>query len=208
MDEMLLRRYKIFQQRHPYRPHYKDMRTLGAEQWKAQFQIFKYSSSRTGSLKEQQFTSLALTRIPAVVMFWGKLADALDSYKLQRWSAQEPIIVLFVGMPVHEFNARWLLGRSMQLARRRLGGSSADISLMHGCHIAMERQYNIQNFDEAHLLQNFTIRCMFYNLYALAGNGNLIELDRCPIKTTCNFGVVTLESVLSSNGRLSLMPDP
>lgn len=75
----------------------------------------------------------------------------------------------------------------MQLARRRLGGSSADISLMHGCHIAMERQYNIQNFDEAHLLQNFTIS---------------------PIKTTCNFGVVTLESVLSSNGRLSLMPDP
>lgn len=42
--------------------------------------------------------------MPAVVMFWGKLADALDADKLQRWSAQEPIIVLFVGMPVHEFN--------------------------------------------------------------------------------------------------------
>ena len=45
-----------------------------------------------------------LSRMPAVVMFWGKLADALDADKLQRWSAQEPIIVLFVGMPVHEFN--------------------------------------------------------------------------------------------------------
>ncbi|EMS55143.1 hypothetical protein CFC21_083323 [Triticum aestivum] len=184
MDEMLLRRYKIFQQRHPYRPHYKDMRTLGAEQWKAQFQVQLFKNS---SLKEQQFTSLALTRMPAIVTFWGKLADSLDADKLQRWSAQEPIIVLFVGMPVHEFNETW---------------PSSPV-----CHIAMERQYNIQNFDEAHLLQNFTIRCMFYNLYALAGNGNLIELDQFPIKTICNFGVVTLESVLSSNGRLSLMPN-
>ncbi|XBH78309.1 hypothetical protein VPH35_104604 [Triticum aestivum] len=113
-----------------------------------------------------RYEKITSQTMPAIVTFWGKLADSLDADKLQRWSAQEPIIVLFVGMPVHEFNETW---------------PSSPV-----CHIAMERQYNIQNFDEAHLLQNFTIS---------------------PIKTICNFGVVTLESVLSSNGRLSLMPN-
>lgn len=45
-----------------------------------------------------------LFRTPAVVTLWGKLADAFGADKLQRWSAQEPIIVLFVGMSVYEFN--------------------------------------------------------------------------------------------------------
>lgn len=40
----------------------------------------------------------------AVVTLWGKYADALDADRLQRWSNDEPIVLLFVGMTVDEFN--------------------------------------------------------------------------------------------------------
>lgn len=35
---------------------------------------------------------------------WGKFEDAFDADRLQRWSSDEPVMILFVGMSVAEFN--------------------------------------------------------------------------------------------------------
>lgn len=42
---------------------------------------------------------------PAVVTLWGKFVDALDADRLQRWSNDEPVMILFVGISEDEFHS-------------------------------------------------------------------------------------------------------
>lgn len=48
-------------------------------------------------------------RTRAVVTLWGKYADALDADRLQRWPNDEPVVLLFVGMTIDEFNGKYFL---------------------------------------------------------------------------------------------------
>ncbi|KAI5022452.1 hypothetical protein ZWY2020_059182, partial [Hordeum vulgare] len=126
------------------------------EQWKVQFQKTKYKCLKIKSLKEQ-FISLAVIKTPIVVTLWGKLAD-LDENKLQRRSAQEPIIILFVAMSVDEFKTI------------HIDNSPACIITTKKFHNVSELQDAIRlRYAQTHrivqLPQNFT-----YNFFGLEGN--------------------------------------
>lgn len=71
----------------------------------------QYGQSHHFSISHCYFsiqTVVFLFRSPAVGTFWGKLAYVLDAEWPQRWSTDKPVVILFVGMSVNEFNGKHL----------------------------------------------------------------------------------------------------
>lgn len=57
-----------------------------------------------GSNEQRRLVHITDGETRAIVTLWGKFADTLDADRLQRWSSDEPVVILFVGMSVDEFS--------------------------------------------------------------------------------------------------------
>ncbi|KAI4994388.1 hypothetical protein ZWY2020_029436, partial [Hordeum vulgare] len=162
------------------------------EGWKVQFQQTKYKCLKIKSLKEQ-FISLAVIKTPAVLTLRGKLADALDENKLQRWCAQEPIIIFFVAMSVDEFNVvlnskyiGWCFGVSVYLFSSFL---SFVLSL-----------WPVSPTTPAMAIDMVVLKALPVRTYMPSMEGNLILVDQRYHYGSCTQDYL-LEAILSSRVR-------